>query len=90
MLHVDDNYDDRDETRLLAEYRELPALRLTAAQAGRLLAIEPRCAQLLLEVLVARGFLRTTPDRRYVSHGSPCQPRQLAGTEAAAWPPAWS
>lgn len=84
MVHFDDEYDNRARTRLIAEYHELASLGLTAAQAGRLLAIEPRRAEVLLQTLVADGLLRMTGERRYVADGPPGRPRALAGTEAAA------
>ena len=40
------------------EYTDLPGLRLTAAQASRLLTIGPREGQRLLDDLVECGFLR--------------------------------
>ena len=45
--------------RIRAEYREMPGMRLTVAQAARLFNLEPiRCAQ-LLDALVSAGALRT-------------------------------
>jgi hypothetical protein len=47
----------RLQLRVLAEFREMPGLRLTLNQASRLFDIEPpRCAR-ILEMLVARGCL---------------------------------
>ena len=46
-------------TRIRAEYREMPGLKLTLAQASRLFNIEPvRCGR-ALEALVSGGVLRT-------------------------------
>ena len=81
---VRDNLLNQPNARLIAEYHELPSLGLTAAQASRLLAIELRRAEVLLQSLVADGLLRMTRDQRYVVHGPPGRPRALAGTEAAA------
>lgn len=52
--------DERDLLlRIHGEYQEMPGLKLTLAQASRLFNLEPaRCAQ-ALDVLVARGVLRT-------------------------------
>ena len=52
-------------TRIQAEYREMPGLSLTAAQAERLWDLDhARCAQLLAE-LTSAGFLRHREDGRY-------------------------
>ena len=52
--------------RIEAEYREMPGLKLTAAQASRFwhLGIEDSTA--LLEALVSRSLLRKTRDGHYV------------------------
>ncbi len=44
-----------------SEYLEMPGLRLTVAQASRLLALDADKTQPLLEALVDTGFLRRTP-----------------------------
>jgi hypothetical protein len=48
-----------------SEYQEMPELRLTVPQAGRLWNLEPSVAEALLEVLVRDGFLRQMADGRY-------------------------
>ena len=51
--------------RIEAEYREMPGLSLTAAQAERLWALDgARCAQ-VLGALIDKGFLRRNADGRY-------------------------
>ena len=52
--------DDRDlHVRIHAEYKEMPGLKLTLAQASRLFDLEPtRCAK-ALDALVSGGVLRT-------------------------------
>ena len=51
--------------RIRAEYREVPALRLTIAQAARFWGIDvARCAD-ALDQLCAVGFLMRTPDGHY-------------------------
>ncbi len=53
-------------TRICGEYLEMPGLCLTPVQAQRLWAVdEERCA-ILLKVLVDVGFLKCTPDGKYV------------------------
>lgn len=51
--------DDRElHVRIQGEYREMPGLTLTVAQASRLFNVEPtRCAK-ALNALVLRGLLR--------------------------------
>jgi hypothetical protein len=46
--------------RVRAEFSEMPGLRLTPAQAGRLLGLEREACQQVIEVLVAAAFLRWT------------------------------
>ena len=57
-----------DETlraRIEAEYREMPGLSLTAAQAGRLWALDGACCTQVLAELMDAGFLRCSADGRY-------------------------
>jgi hypothetical protein len=62
-------YDDTLEGDPLAtirgEYREMPELRLTAAQACRLFNLAPELCNALLEQLVLEGFLWRSPDGKY-------------------------
>jgi len=52
--------------RVRAEYREMPGLRLSLAQAARLLGMDrPVCSD-VLHTLVRDGFLRETPRGDYV------------------------
>jgi phosphoribosyl-dephospho-CoA transferase len=44
--------------RILAEYREMPGLRLTLRQAARLWAMDAVHCQAILDALVASGSLR--------------------------------
>ncbi|MBI5379567.1 MAG: hypothetical protein HZA23_05360 [Nitrospirae bacterium] len=48
------------------EYAEMPGLRLTAAQAARLWALDERLCHAMLAQLVNEGFLRRTRDGAYV------------------------
>ncbi|MDE3153681.1 MAG: hypothetical protein KGN76_01190 [Acidobacteriota bacterium] len=51
--------------RLVAEYLEMPGLRLTLGQAGRLMGLpEAECAR-ALDVLTRAGFLMRSADGRY-------------------------
>jgi hypothetical protein len=55
--------------RILAEYREMPGLRLTLRHAARLWAMDPVHCQAILDALVASGRLRHNPKGEY------CLPR---------------
>ena len=48
--------------RIKAEYMEMPGLRLTAAQAGRLWGLDLAACLDLLERLIAERFLQQRPD----------------------------
>ncbi len=49
------------------EYREMPGMHLTLAQACRLWQQEPSVCQGVLEALVAEGFLRRTRGGGYIA-----------------------
>jgi hypothetical protein len=53
-------------SRVRAEFRELPGLSLTLAQATRLLGVSPEAAARILGVLVNEGLVRLRADGRYV------------------------
>jgi hypothetical protein len=63
--------------RIRAEYIEMPGLRLTDAQAGRLWGLEASDCLDLLERLITEGFLQRRPDGTYarVTDGRPAQSR---------------
>ena len=46
--------------RVRAEFREMPGMQLTPAQASRLLGIEPEACRSVIEALVAAAVLRRT------------------------------
>ena len=46
--------------RVRAEFAEMPGLRLTPAQASRLLGVEREACQTVIEALIASSFLRWT------------------------------
>jgi hypothetical protein len=48
--------------RVQSEFLEMPGLRLTPAQAGRLLGLDPQACQRVITELVGAAFLRWTPD----------------------------
>jgi hypothetical protein len=48
--------------RVQGEFREMPGLRLTTAQASRLWGLDAVSSQALLDALVDARFLRRTPD----------------------------
>jgi hypothetical protein len=61
--------------RIKAEYIEMPGLRLTAPQAGRLWGLDtPACLD-LLDRLISERFLQRRPDGTYsrVTDGLPAQ-----------------
>jgi len=59
--------------RIKAEYMEMPGLRLTAAQAGRLWGLDSAACRELLERLITERFLQQRIDGTYarVTDGSP-------------------
>ena len=48
--------------RVRSEFNEMPGLRLTPAQAARLLGLDSRSCQRVISALVSSAFLRWTPD----------------------------
>ena len=56
------------QERVRGEYREMPGLRLTVAQAARLFNLEPAQCGKVLDTLVTKGALRTN-GREYFSSG---------------------
>jgi hypothetical protein len=52
--------------RVQGEFREMPGLRLTTAQASRLWGLDAISSQALLEALVDARFLRRTPDGAFM------------------------
>src|SRR5262245_3143643 len=56
--------------RVRSEYREMPGLRLTAAQAERLWQLDHRDCEVVLGELVDSGFLARTPTGMFVRSDS--------------------
>ncbi len=56
--------------RVRGEYREMPGLLLTEAQAARLFGLESDVCRHVLATLVAEGFLVRTRDGRYARQGA--------------------
>jgi len=52
--------------RIRGEYREMPGLRLTPAQAQRLWGLDRAACDLLLAELVSTGFLARTRDGAFI------------------------
>lgn len=52
--------------RIRAEFREMPGLKVTAAQATRLWHLDPLRSEALLNALVVDGLLRRRPDGAYL------------------------
>jgi hypothetical protein len=55
------------EQRVLAEFREMPCMRLTAAQAERLFGLRTDISQRVIETLIHEGRLRLDDDGRYAA-----------------------
>ena len=55
--------------RIESEYREMPGLRLTAAQAQRLWALDANTCRVILAALVRKRFLRRTANGMYLRAG---------------------
>ena len=55
--------------RVQGEYRDMPGLKLTEAQAQRLLGIDCNTCAVILSTLVERGFLKRTDNGLYVRAG---------------------
>jgi hypothetical protein len=51
--------------RVIAEFREMPCLRLTPAQAQRLFGLRDDVSARVIDHLVQKGVLRLDPDGRY-------------------------
>jgi hypothetical protein len=62
--------------RIKAEYIEMPGLRLTVAQAGRLWGLDGPACRDLLECLATEHFLQRRPDGTYsrLTEGLPARP----------------
>jgi DNA-binding IclR family transcriptional regulator len=59
--------------RMRAEFKEMPGLKITAAQATRLWQIDPNRSEELLNALVVDGLLRRSPDGTYLLSSEPCR-----------------
>jgi hypothetical protein len=64
--------------RIRAEYREMPGLCLTPAQAARLWGLTPSVCAEVLQALVAQGALICTRDVCYVAAAAERGPRRRA------------
>jgi hypothetical protein len=56
--------------RIRAEYRQKPGLRLTIPQASRVWRIEERLCRVILQELVADGFLAQSNDGAFTQRSS--------------------
>ena len=56
--------------RIREEFREMPGLRLTPAQATRLWGMEPETCEAIIEQLVAAAYLRWTASGAVTRVGS--------------------
>ena len=66
MTHPEDPVDAGLLMRVLGEYREMPGLALTFDQARRLWGCDTATCRTVVDLLVARGLLRWSRDRRLV------------------------
>jgi hypothetical protein len=69
--------------RIRAEYREMPGLCLTPAQAARLWGLAPGACADVLQALVVDGTLTCTRDVRYVAAATGPAPRRRPRREWA-------
>lgn len=69
--------------RIRGEFREMPGLRLTLAQARRLWHLDVATCQAALNVLLKEGYLRRTADGAFVS----CESEGLAMRRPVALAP---
>ena len=53
-------------SRAESEFLEMPGLKLTPSQAGRLWGLEPTISELVLAALAASGFLFRSQDGAYL------------------------
>ena len=65
MNHVREPFNDALR-RAKSEFLEMPGLKLTAAQAARLLSIDETLCGRVLSALVESRFLAETPNSRFV------------------------
>jgi hypothetical protein len=58
-------------TRVRGEYREMPGMKLTIAQAARLWQLDPSACEAVLKLLVHDGFLTQTAGGTFIAalHG---------------------
>ena len=67
--HRQDRRDEEARSRLvqrvLAEFREMPCLRLTADQAQRLFGLRPDVSRRIMDRLIEQGHVRIDADGRY-------------------------
>lgn len=63
--------------RIRAEFREMPGLKLTIAQASRLWQLDPRSSKAFLDTLVVDGMLRRNADGTYLVTSDLSAPRAL-------------
>lgn len=61
--------------RIRSEFREMPGLRVTLAQAARLWHLDLRTSESFLEALVVDGLLRRNPDGAYLMATEPARAR---------------
>jgi hypothetical protein len=61
--------------RIRSEFREMPGLRVTLAQAARLWHLDPHVGESLLDALVVDGVLRRNADGAYVVATEPARAR---------------
>ena len=56
--------------RVRSEFNEMPGLRLTPAQAARLLGLDEHSCQRVINALVGAAFLQRAPDGTIIRIGS--------------------
>jgi hypothetical protein len=72
--------------RIRGEFREMPGLRLTLAQACRLWQLDAVTCEFLLQMLVAETFLARTKDGAFVARSADAHPVTVTLHPDAATP----
>lgn len=75
----DDSLIETLTRRVAAEFSECPGLRLTAAQAARLWAVDGATIDLVLDSLMRGGTIRRTREGAFTRAGERCANAGVAG-----------
>ena len=70
--------------RIRGEYREMPGLRLTFAQACRLWQVDAATCDIVLHILVDEGFLIHRQDGSFIASSATVELKMVKATPAPA------